>query len=340
MLRLKILCALLAVPFLITGMASATHGAEIKGYTAGNDGPDGIAGNDDDVAEKLGDYSAKMISAQAFGDNRAAILLNLADATTGRTGIWIEFPRSVRYDFDLELHISGAEFSDAAVTAQGYTRNADGVLTIETAATCTNFPRNADRVVLSSCGNTNAETAAIIAVQITDLSVEKATSLATAGNTVTLTATLRDAATNDDVHTSAAAAIYRSVHSATALVNTEAALHVDPESSPAFSKIRHATGSTASGTIGYVNIAGNSGLLNISGTTAFTDDANGQVPGTNLIEVDTSAVVSSATVSVSHPAFADGAFKEVTFHGMKVPDSTATPPKSLTEKELSGISPL
>ena len=201
-----------------------------------------------------------MISAQAFGNPNASLDLGLDQTDVTQTsGIWIVFPRSVRYAFDLVLTVSGGEFADDLVEASSYvlgdraspTEGAEYALA-GAPATCANFPTNATRVVLRSCGVASGTaqtdtTPAITAVQITDLSINKAGGLASAGNSVTLTATLRDADANEDVHTSTPANIYTSVHSAQARIVTGAPLHVSPDLDPPFTKFTNpAEGSNSS----------------------------------------------------------------------------------------------
>ena len=259
MLRQKILCAALAVPILLAGAANS---AEIRRLVPGTNDDPGTTDMDELVQPSFAPYQAKMISAQAFGNPNATLALSLDPAATDgteTTGIWVMFPRSVRYAFDLVVTISGAEFSDSLVEASSYVRTPGG--DDDTAATytrptpvlsCENFPTNATRVVLRSCGVAagtaqTADTPAITAVQITDLSVTKAGGLASAGNNVTLTVTLRDAEANTDVHTSAPAHIYTSVHSAEGRIVTGAPLHVSPDLDPPFTKFTNpAEGSNSS----------------------------------------------------------------------------------------------
>ena len=97
------------------------------------------------------------------------------------------------------------------------------------------------------------------------------------------------------VHESAPKVIYRSAHTATAAVNTGRALSVDPESTPPFARI---VGGTPSGrsvaALGHALIVGNS--VNSVGT-------DGQ-----LAPLAVESVVRTASISVSHGAFADDAF--------------------------------
>ena len=319
--------------------SSVAGAAEIRRHVAGVNDDTTTADVDELMDASLQPYRAKMISAQAFGNPRAALNLSIDPASgdeTATSGIWIDFPRSVRYAFDLVLTISGAEFSDSQtgglIEAASYvlTPRADAdtaaVYTRSGTLGCQNFATNATRAVLRDCGNDadtaqDATTPGIRAVQITDLSVVNAGGLASAGNNVTLTVTLRDREANADVHTSAPAHIYTSVHSAEARIVTGAPLHVSPDLDPPFTKLTNAVeGNSSRGVIGRAQLIKRDDALRV----AVTGDT--AIAGTNLIAVAGSEVVSSATVKVTHPAFGDDAFSNVMLGDTMVPNPRATPP--------------
>ena len=294
----------LAVGLTALLFSSGAGAAEIRQHMAAVDDDPGTPGDETVEAADAAfhPYRATMISAQAFGNPNAALEIDV-DAASATNGIWVVFPRSVRYQFDLMVTISGAEFEDDLVEAAAYTFvAATGVEQTSPAITCGNYPTNATRLVLRSCGfgGAQADAPAIRAVQITDLDINKAGGLAAAGNSVALTVTLRDATANEDVHTSAPANIYTSVHSAEARIVTGAPLHVSPDLDPPFTKFTNGTEDNSSrGVVGRAQLIKRDTAKRVVPTTETTTTPD---TGTNLTSVTASEVVSSAMVKVRHPA--------------------------------------
>ena len=312
-----------AIGFAALMFASGAGAVDIGGWKMGGDGPDGIAGNDDDVPESIGSYSARVMSAQAFqGQARtinAKILVNTAAAKDEAGAIFLKFPRAVRYDFGLTLRLAGAEFADQQVTATALTFAA-GAYTLSS-ETCSAFPRDGSRVRLRSCGNPadDATPEAIVGMIITQLNITTASGLGTAGHSISLTATLHDDEENEVIHTSDAAAIYRSVNSATATIAAaRAPVAVDPESEPPFARLvgGEGVGSAVAtiGTLGSVTLVKNDMAHEVLDNAA------------EPTVVMASAIVEGAAVAVSHPAFADDAFYGVSLTLPGTPaDPDATP---------------
>ena len=130
--------------------SSVAGAAEIRRHVAGVNDDTTTTEVDELMDASLEPYRAKMISAQAFGNPRASLNLAIDPASgdaTATSGIWIAFPRSVRYAFDLVVTISGAEFADSLVEATSYVltpRADEDTAAVYTAATgplnCQNWP--------------------------------------------------------------------------------------------------------------------------------------------------------------------------------------------------------
>ena len=275
-------------------------------------------------------YRARLIAAESFGGEDARIKrVSLTDAA-GTTmadlagHIWIKFARPIRYNFDIELTVTGAELADTSVVGQPKAldgaRDATGATGrnfIDAGNECSGFTRNGRTVLLTSCATAAiAETAnGITAMQIEVLNLTRAQGLGSAGHAITLTAALFDAGDDEVIHESAPKTIYRSAHTATAAVNTGRPLSVDPESTPPFARIAGGTPSGQSiAALGHALIVGNA--VNSVGT-------DGQ-----LAPLTVESVVSGASVSVSHGAFADDAFYGVSMDadGPTATDGTGADP--------------
>ena len=315
MLRHKMLCAALAAPFLITGGA---HAAEITEYVLG---AAAVAEVRDDgglvTAEAMParnttliPFTPTVLAAEAFGGMAAATAeldLGIADgenATTPYgTTVWVKFPGPIRYQFNLEITVEGAEFQGEIVAGRAFQAGEEIIQTTGDWAppsdteVCRNFPR-ANKVVLNSCGNPSTETdSLVLGVQLHNLKFAKPTGLSSEGGSVKLTATLIDAADDSIVHTSDAAPIFTSKSVAVVTIEAVPNLRVCAECNGAFTKLEGGLNGVTDAAVGEVNVKEN--------PANYLDTMD------DLVAFGLADAVMSATIIVRHDAFDDDAFHGV-----------------------------
>ena len=162
---------------------------------------------------------------------------------------------------------------------------------------CDGMVRNESTVRFRGCLE-DVETTAVYVFHITGgLSFVSAQGLAEAGNTVTLAVDVRESDDRDEVvDTADAVALYESANSLSSRITNPGRLGIDPFSDPAFSRI--------------VNNAGGTDLTAPLGTIAITEAMGGTTDGAGGA-ITTGALISSATITVSHGAFSDDAFRSL-----------------------------
>ncbi len=305
MLRTRLLCAALVAPLIIFGGANA---AEIAKYVPGKEATTEGGVTIPATRSKLAPFTATELAALAFGGRGAAtVVLDFSTSTSSAAQedtVWIMFPSAVRYQFDLELEVSGAEFTTAIVSASPFVAadTAPGAHTrVVDDLECENFPRG-NKVTLTSCGNVEVVATApqIIGVQLHNLAFTKAVGLGTAGGAIKLTATLIDAADKSAVHVSQAASIYTSVAVVEAKVTPGATLTVCAECDPSFTRLEDGGDGSTTAVLGDVKYTVKSAL--------YPDPAEN---ATGLIAFPVAEAVASSGISVHHTALNDDALSSV-----------------------------
>ena len=245
--------------------------------------------------------TAKGVATQVFSGTAAtagAVTLGLG-TTTAAGHILIDYNSTFSTGFNVQLDITGGEFTGTPTLIHSFQSTSGGSLEIVNSVTGCTVQTLSDKILISGCdpsvSNTGAtsSTSRVDAIAIVGINVQSAGALATAGNSVTLSGLIRNTANTITFENITSAAYITSKIAISGSVDAATALTVDNNASPAFTKL---TGSTSSATLG-----------------SITFSSTGAV-GTDLsVVLAASAVASTTEVKITHGVLSDAALLEIRY---------------------------
>jgi len=243
--------------------------------------------------------TAKGLATQVFSGTAAtagAVTIS-GTSLTAASSILIDYNSAFTSAFNIQLDVTGAEFSSGTVTlAHYYQSTSGGSLELLTGVTGCATQVLSDKVLIQGCDPTVALSGAttvsrVDAIGITGLVYTSAGALATASTSVSLSGLIRNSANTVTFENITSAAVITSKSAVDATVDAATALTVDNTASPAFTKL---TGSASSANIGSVHFSGTSAV------------------GTDLSTIFlANSLASTAEVKVTHGVLSDAALTEI-----------------------------
>jgi len=242
--------------------------------------------------------TALPLSTQVFSAtaSTAAALSIGGAATTTTAGVLIDFSANLTSAFNVELNVSNASLTGATPTVLAYTQSTSGTASSTTTAGC-GVQLLGDKLLITNCTPVSANgTSGITAVLVTGLTYNGAGALATAGQSITLSGTVKNSSNTTLFENITAASFITSKASVDASVATASTVSL-----------------TSTGTVPFSNFTGAQ-----SATSAIV--ASIKFSGTNALAADLATTISDGGTSTSevklvYSLFSDPAFASVTYAG-------------------------
>ena len=297
-----------------TALTTASHAALIK---ANNQAAGGTAL----VATTA--ITAKGLATQVFSGTAAtAGAVIITNAATANGSILIDYNSQITSPFNIQLDISGAEFTGTPTLVHYYQSTSGGSLELASTVTGCSVQTLSDKILISGCDPTGSvnSISRVDALGVVGLGYTSAGALATAGTSITLSGLIRNSANTITFENITAAAVITSKSASEGTVTASAALTVDNTASPAFASISTNVLTT------------NIGSVHFSATGAVGTDLS--------FSFTANSITSSAELKVTHGVLSDDALVSIQVVGVITP-LTRTPAQFVSGTvsfQLSGLS--
>jgi len=255
--------------------------------------------------------TAKGIATQVFSGTAAtagAVTISGSSSSTAASDILIDYSSTYNTAFNIQLDVSGAEFTGTPTIFHYFQSTSGGSLELVGSVTGCTVQTLSDKILISSCDpqNSGGSVSRVDAIAVRGITFQSAGALVTAGTSVTLSGIIRNSANTITFETITAAAVVTSKSAIVASVDQGTALTIDNTATIAFSKLGSPAATSA--VLGTIQFSGNAAV------------------GTDLSTVILGSSVASTTeVKITHGVLSDSALTEIRYLTNGAVTTTKTP---------------